>query len=162
MVRHELVTTQAISSLQLVCGGRPGLCAGLEVAPAVGCAMRMRLRRGKRCRSQPALRRASRSAPLPLGRGATISSRGCTAGRPCRGLPRCISWPLRATRLLPGKPRWSRLLWAGLRSEEACPRASLCRLPLLWLTFCSRGRIRQGDAQGFSGAPQKAHSQPNF
>ena len=137
-------------------GGGPALCAGLETAQALGSA-------GESA-AVPSLCSGRRPAPLPLGHGCCRLLERVRCQKPVLGAACVSSSPgcSEPRSLFPGKPRWSRLLWAALQSEQACPRASLPCLPLLWLTFCSRRRIRQDDAQGFSGAPQKAPSQPNF
>lgn len=61
---------------------------------------------------------------------------------------------------IPWKPCWSWLLWDKPPRSAAQPRAALPCWPLLWQTCCSRVRIRQDNAQGFSGVPWKAPSQP--
>lgn len=130
-------------------GGSPGsgLCDGNAAL------------QGEGCRPQPALRRASGSAPagtrLPPSPRASPLPEADVGGCPRQRIPRL----LRATKPVPWE---AQLELAALRSEEVCSRANLPCLPLLWPTFCSQVRIRQDDARGFSSAPQKAPSQPDF
>lgn len=120
--------TWALCSLGGSSGCRP--CDG-NTAPWVKCR-----------HSQPVLRQASCSAPagvwVPPSPGETVLPKAGAEGCPCQ----CISGLLRAMRPAACKPCWSWLLWAGLRSEEACPRANLPCLTLLWPSAAGGGSGR--------------------
>lgn len=99
----------------------------------------------------PCLRLARAQPWLPMGKegcqGAAVSSgESC----PVPGLPDVPVAPLQPGALSAARPR------------QLAPGRVLPCLLLLWLAvFCTRARIRQDDAKGFSDHPQKAHN-PTF
>lgn len=105
------------------CAGGPGLCAGLEVARALGCATGAQLCRGKA--AVPSLRSGGRPAPLLLGHGCHRLLERVRCQKLMLGAAHVSASPgcSEPRSLFPGKPSWNWLRCGARRfvQGQTCP-----------------------------------------